>query len=56
MFYDVWERVLETQQGVPDTTRAHTRPRNATFVRLFPKESRANEEVVFSASRCPEQP
>ena len=48
-------RGLETQQGVRDTTHVHTRPHNAVFASLFLKENRANEEVVFVASRCPEQ-
>ena len=48
-------RGLETQRGVRDTTHVHTRPHNAIFASLFLKESRANEEVVFVASRCPEQ-
>ena len=54
-FYYIREQVLETQRGVHDTAHVHTRTHNAIFASLFPKESRANEEVVFVASRCPEQ-
>lgn len=37
-------------------THVRTRTHNTVFVHLLPEGSCANEEVVFVASRCPEQP